>query len=152
MGVLYSRLKCYCTRSVDHGCLKPQGIYRVQNDFDMGLVRNLIFKGKLAPFYKGTNEICSNKKMCFETECPICFLFYPPNMNKTRCCHKAICTECFLQLKRSSPLIPAVCPFCVQPNLGVLYLPPPWSKRYNVNHYNSFPFFKTPSFFIYRKS
>ncbi|CAO3694024.1 unnamed protein product [Rhizopus microsporus] len=81
----------------------------------------------------GTTDIYSTKKISFETECPICFLFYPSNINKTRCCHKSICTECFLQFKRSSssPLIPAVCPFCVQPNLGVVYLPPPWSKHYD---------------------
>lgn len=56
-------------------------------------------------------------------------------MNRTRCCDKSICTECFLQLRRSStsPLVPAVCPFCVQPNLGVIYIPPPWSKKYNVS-------------------
>ncbi|ORX72602.1 hypothetical protein DL89DRAFT_79966 [Linderina pennispora] len=33
-------------------------------------------------------------------ECPICFLYYPQNINYTRCCHKPVCTECFVQIKR----------------------------------------------------
>ncbi|KAG5647126.1 hypothetical protein DXG03_001081 [Asterophora parasitica] len=51
-------------------------------------------------------------------ECPICFL--------------AICTECFVQIKRNEPTTthlvsePAACPYCVQDNFGVVYTPPPW--------------------------
>ncbi|CAO3592071.1 unnamed protein product [Absidia cylindrospora] len=65
-------------------------------------------------------------------ECPICFLFYPPFINHTRCCDKLICTECFLQLKRSveSPSLAIHCPFCMQPHLGVIRVPPPWSLHY----------------------
>ncbi|KAG2208615.1 hypothetical protein INT46_009157 [Mucor plumbeus] len=121
------------TVSVDHGSLTPQGIYTTDNDYDINIIRQLIRKGQLAPFYTGLNEPSSNyKKLAYETECPICFLYYPSKMNRTRCCDKSICTECFLQLRRSSssPLVPAVCPFCVQPNLGVLYIPPDWSKHY----------------------
>lgn len=36
-------------------------------------------------------------------ECPICFLFYPPYLNKTRCCDQSICSECFVQIKRPDP-------------------------------------------------
>ncbi|KAL9539686.1 hypothetical protein MBANPS3_010122 [Mucor bainieri] len=121
--------------SVDHGSLIPQGIYTTDNDYDINIVRHLIRKGQLAPFYTGLNEPCANyKKLSYETECPICFLYYPSRMNRTRCCDKSICTECFLQLRRSSssPLVPAVCPFCVQPDLGVLYIPPEWSKHYTA--------------------
>ncbi|KAI8341411.1 hypothetical protein BC941DRAFT_416789 [Chlamydoabsidia padenii] len=66
------------------------------------------------------------------TECPICFLFYPPFINYTRCCNKPICTECFLQLKRSvdSPSLAIHCPFCMQSHLGVIRVPPPWSLHY----------------------
>ncbi|CAG8822534.1 22503_t:CDS:2, partial [Racocetra persica] len=52
-------------------------------------------------------------------ECPICFL--------------PICTECFVQIKRpeSGTLgannSSAVCPYCVEPNFGVYYKPPPFS-------------------------
>ncbi|KAL0947101.1 hypothetical protein HGRIS_013239 [Hohenbuehelia grisea] len=66
------------------------------------------------------------------TECPICFLYYPPNINRSRCCDQAICTECFVQIKRNEPTTthlvsePAACPYCVQENFGVVYTPPPW--------------------------
>ncbi|KAF9421516.1 SNF1-interacting protein [Podila epigama] len=58
-------------------------------------------------------------------ECPICFLYYPRSINRTRCCDKPMCTECFVQLKRleSAPTESPACPYCVEPNLGVLYSP-----------------------------
>ncbi|KAI9805469.1 MAG: hypothetical protein M1825_000720 [Sarcosagium campestre] len=87
------------------------------------------------------------------SECPICFLYYPPYINKTRCCDQAICSECFVQIKRPDPHLPehgdptssapvssllnaqgaskdfvsepAACPFCVQPEFGITYEPPP---------------------------
>lgn len=87
------------------------------------------------------------------SECPICFLYYPPHLNRTRCCDQPICSECFVQIKRPDPhppehgepdsnapapaegerteqeegqLIsePSACPFCVQPEFGVTYTPP----------------------------
>lgn len=85
-------------------------------------------------------------------ECPICFMFYPPYLNKTRCCDQSICSECFVQIKRADPhppehhgdaesppaeepqdeiqLVcePAACPFCVQPEFGVSYEPPPFRR------------------------
>ena len=39
-------------------------------------------------------------------ECPICFLYYPPYFNKTRCCDQSICSECFVQIKRPDPHSP----------------------------------------------
>ncbi|KIR96790.1 zf-C3HC4 type zinc finger protein [Cryptococcus deuterogattii 2001/935-1] len=50
-------------------------------------------------------------------ECPICFL--------------PVCTECFVQIKRSDATIthlesePACCPFCVETEFGVIYERPP---------------------------
>lgn len=97
-------------------------------------------------------------------ECPICFLYYPPYLNKTRCCDQPICSECFVQIKRPDPhppehhdppdanappqetqdeiqLVsePAACPFCVQPEFGVTYEPPPFRRglvyaNSNQNH------------------
>ncbi|KAF2280215.1 uncharacterized protein EI97DRAFT_498454 [Westerdykella ornata] len=85
-------------------------------------------------------------------ECPICFLYYPPYLNRTRCCDQPICSECFVQIKRPDPhppehhepnssapagetqdeiqLVsePAACPFCVQPDFGVTYEPPPFRR------------------------
>lgn len=86
------------------------------------------------------------------SECPICFLCYPPYLNKTRCCDQPICSECFVQIKRPDPhppehhdptdpnapsepqednqLVsePAACPFCVQPEFGITYEPPPFRR------------------------
>ncbi|KAG8707831.1 SNF1-interacting protein [Ceratobasidium sp. 395] len=59
------------------------------------------------------------------TECPICFM--------------AICTECFVQIKRSEPTTthlvsePAACPYCVQENFGVTYEPPSWRSGLVMN-------------------
>ncbi len=89
-------------------------------------------------------------------ECPICFLYYPPYLNRTRCCNQAICSECFVQIKRPDPHLPehadpsapptpsvenpepvdleslvsepAACPFCVQPEFGIIYDPPSFRK------------------------
>jgi hypothetical protein len=58
--------------------------------------------------------------------------YYPPNINHSRCCDQAICTECFVQIKRAEPTTthivsePAACPYCVQDKFGVAYTPPPW--------------------------
>ncbi|ODQ67563.1 hypothetical protein NADFUDRAFT_64674 [Nadsonia fulvescens var. elongata DSM 6958] len=61
--------------------------------------------------YKVDNSIHDQEKQQVEiyrecTECPICFLCYPSFTNKTICCHQPICTECFLQIKRSEPHAP----------------------------------------------
>ncbi|KAI9850773.1 MAG: SNF1-interacting protein [Thelocarpon superellum] len=89
-------------------------------------------------------------------ECPICFLYYPPHLNRTRCCDQPICSECFVQIKRPDPhppehidptspssgadqergaapdgtLVsePAGCPFCVQPEFGITYEPPTFRR------------------------
>ncbi|EPS43235.1 hypothetical protein H072_2727 [Dactylellina haptotyla CBS 200.50] len=91
------------------------------------------------------------------SECPICFLYYPPHLNKTRCCDQPICSECFVQIKRADPHVPehsppnsptpqpadqdrrahagdqlvsepASCPFCKQPEFGVVFTPLPWKR------------------------
>ncbi|KAL1874357.1 hypothetical protein VTK73DRAFT_440 [Phialemonium thermophilum] len=85
------------------------------------------------------------------TECPICFLAYPPYLNHTRCCDQPICSECFVQIKRPDPHYPeghnendpnrdpeetagllvsepACCPYCTQPDFGVTYEPPPFRR------------------------
>lgn len=77
-------------------------------------------------------------------DCPICFVYYPPCLNVSRCCIQPICSECFVQIKRLDPhpphdeqgnetneegsdeLIsePTKCPFCAMPDFGVSYYPP----------------------------
>ncbi|KAG2222965.1 hypothetical protein INT45_012943 [Circinella minor] len=67
-------------------------------------------------------------------ECPICFLYYPSNINHSRCCDQPICTECFLQIKRpiETPSLPAACPFCMEDNFGIIYELPAWSDKYRT--------------------
>ncbi|EXJ83786.1 hypothetical protein A1O1_07413 [Capronia coronata CBS 617.96] len=91
------------------------------------------------------------------TECPICFLYYPPYLNTTRCCEQPICSECFVQIKRPDPHPPeheqpepnaapasdaeseaqeegllvseiATCPYCKTPDFGITYTPPPFRR------------------------
>lgn len=97
------------------------------------------------------------------SECPICFLYYPPYLNKTRCCDQPICSECFVQIKRPDPhppehhdpsdpnasneppednmLVsePAACPFCVQPEFGVTYESPPFRKGLSYANQGNHP-------------
>ena len=88
------------------------------------------------------------------TECPLCLMYYPPYMNRTRCCDQLICSECFVQIKRPDPhypehhddeggvatpasneeptgeliMEPAKCPYCTQTDFGVTYEPPPFRR------------------------
>lgn len=95
-------------------------------------------------------------------ECPICCLDYPPYLNLTRCCEQAICSECFVQIKRPDPHPPehtepdpnappmseeerqahaegllvsevAACPFCKQPEFGITYTSPPFKRGLTYN-------------------
>ena len=90
------------------------------------------------------------------SECPICFLYYPPYLNKTRCCDQPICSECFVQIKRPDPHPPeheqpgqqrppeeeadllvsevASCPFCVTPEFGITYDPPAFRRGLAYAH------------------
>lgn len=90
-------------------------------------------------------------------ECPICVLYYPRFLNMTRCCEQAICSECFVQIKRPDPHPPehngpdpnappmsederiamtegqlvsevTACPYCKQPEFGITYTPPPFRR------------------------
>ncbi|KAG0165834.1 SNF1-interacting protein [Apophysomyces sp. BC1034] len=87
--------------------------------------------------HESNMEPAKRKQQLFSeaVECPICFLYYPANMNFSRCCDQPICTECFVQIKRSAetPLVPATCPFCVQDNFGVVYQQPEWGDT--VDHH-----------------
>jgi hypothetical protein len=108
------------------------------------------------PAFKDVQRFSEAQVYRGAVECPICFLvrvfplywvrilthdvghlidfvqYYPPNINQSRCCDQAICTECFVQIKRADPTTthvvsePACCPYCVQPNFGVTYVPPSW--------------------------
>ncbi|KAL1748132.1 hypothetical protein HDZ31DRAFT_60666 [Schizophyllum fasciatum] len=98
-----------------------------------------------------TKESAKNEAAIYRgaVECPICFLYYPPNINHSRCCDQAICTECFVQIKRAEPTTthvvsePAACPYCVQENFGIVYTPPPWRAGLNSEGSPS-PFSNSP--------
>lgn len=99
---------------VDEKYTRPQGLYQ-HKDVDHKKLRKLILDSKLAPCYPGDDD-CS-----FDLEeCPICFLYYP-SLNRSRCCMKGICTECFLQMKTPNSTRPTQCPFCKTFNYAVEY-------------------------------
>ncbi|KAI8889239.1 hypothetical protein K501DRAFT_329326 [Backusella circina FSU 941] len=127
---------------VDFGPVYSQVL---DKDYDVKIVKRLVKEGRLAPFYHGITDEDSRslldmishsihiQRLYSETvECPICLLCYPKNINYSRCCDKPICTDCFLQMKRSeeSPQTPAVCPYCVHSHFGVIHIPPKWSINY----------------------
>lgn len=99
---------------VDEKYTKPQGLYQ-HRDIDHKKLRKLILDSKLAPCYLGEDD------PRFDLEgCPICFLHYP-SLNRSRCCMKGICTECFLQMKPPHSTRPTQCPFCKTSNYAVEY-------------------------------
>lgn len=99
---------------VDEKYTRPQGLYQ-HRDVDHKKLRKLILDSKLAPCYPGDDD-CG----CDLEECPICFLYYP-SLNRSRCCMKGICTECFLQMKTPNSTRPTQCPFCKTSNYAVEY-------------------------------
>ncbi|XP_010537678.1 PREDICTED: protein sip5-like isoform X2 [Tarenaya hassleriana] len=98
---------------VDERYTRPQGLYN--KDVDIKKLRKLILESKLAPCYPGDEESFHDLE-----ECPICFLYYP-SLNRSRCCMKSICTECFLQMKNPCSARPTQCPFCKTSNYAVEY-------------------------------
>ncbi|GAB2284224.1 E3 ubiquitin-protein ligase da2 [Dionaea muscipula] len=100
---------------VEEKYTRPQGLYQVK-DVDYKKLRKLILESKLAPCYPGGDE-CDCGLL---EECPICFLYYP-TLNRSRCCMKSICTECFLQMKNPNSTRPTQCPFCKTSNYAVEY-------------------------------
>lgn len=100
---------------MDDKYTKPQGLYQ-HKDVDHKKLRKLILDSKLAPCYPGDDD-----HTAFDLEeCPICFLYYP-SLNRSRCCSKGICTECFLQMKTPNSTRPTQCPFCKTSNYAVEY-------------------------------
>ncbi|KAG4947501.1 hypothetical protein JHK87_043508 [Glycine soja] len=99
---------------VDEKYTRPQGLYN-HKDVDHKKLRKLILESKLAPCYPGDEETTYDRE-----ECPICFLYYP-SLNRSRCCTKSICTECFLQMKVPNSTRPTQCPFCKMANYAVEY-------------------------------
>ncbi|ESQ35090.1 hypothetical protein EUTSA_v10008156mg [Eutrema salsugineum] len=103
-------------QTVDERYTKPQqGLY-MSKDVDIKKLKKLILESKLAPCYPGDEE-----SSCHDLEeCPICFLYYP-SLNRSRCCMKSICTECFLRMKNPNSARLTQCPFCKTSNYAVEY-------------------------------
>ncbi|KAM1122675.1 hypothetical protein ACFX2I_004195 [Malus domestica] len=97
---------------IDEKYTRPQGLYH-HKDVDHKKLKKLILESKLAPCYPGDED-----GTCDLEECPICFLYYP-SLNRSRCCMKGICTECFLQMKVPNSTRPTQCPFCKTTNYAV---------------------------------
>jgi len=95
----------------------PTGLYQSCN-WDAKTVKRLILNKRLAPFFPGQEESSETDL----EECPICFLFYPGGLNRSTCCKKGICTECFLQIKK--PNGQAICPFCQRGSYTVIFTGP----------------------------
>ena len=70
------------------------------------MLKRMIVDRKLAPFYRGDDDDSGDKE-----ECPICMLNFPGGLNRSNCCQKGICSECYVQVvPRASKA--ASCPFC----------------------------------------
>jgi len=96
----------------------PKGLYQRCN-WEPKTLKRLILAKKLSAFYPGKEENDPNEQL---EECPICFLFYPGGLNRSLCCKKGVCTECFLQIKK--PSIQAICPFCNTSPYSVIFSGP----------------------------
>ncbi|KAI4390173.1 hypothetical protein MLD38_002312 [Melastoma candidum] len=99
---------------VDDKYTWPQGLHSLK-DVDIKKLRKFILDSKLAPCYPGDEESTRDLE-----ECPICFLYYP-SLNRSTCCTKRICTECFLQVKVPNSTRTTQCPFCKTLNYAVEY-------------------------------
>lgn len=111
------------TKSKSHPAVSQQilasttlrGLY-ASCEWDERSIRSLIIARRLAPIVVGVSDetritnLTAIVPMNYEEECPICFLFYKGGLNRTTCCSKSMCTECFLQVR--PPTRRSVCPFC----------------------------------------
>ncbi|MGB1598478.1 MAG: hypothetical protein ACPIOQ_37330 [Promethearchaeia archaeon] len=94
---------------------KPTGLYATC-EWDDKAVKKLIQKKKVAPRYPGREDAGPDLD-----ECPICFLWYPGGLNRSKCCKQPICTECYLQFKKPNSQKQVTCPFCNALNYAVKY-------------------------------
>ncbi|GJQ11879.1 hypothetical protein GpartN1_g3670.t1 [Galdieria partita] len=86
----------------------------VNDSWDEQKVETLIEALLLAPRQQGLDEPLAE----YQEECPICFYFYS-QVNRSSCCNKPICTNCFVYIQRK---IRKKCPYCNKCGLEV-YLP-----------------------------
>lgn len=93
---------------------------RMPSTADVKKIRKLIKSHKLAPYHPAMEIDIDTGSIEFD-ECPICFLSYS-SLNRTVCCKKLVCTECFVQVQcTAKPPGKANCPFCKANPLSVRY-------------------------------
>ncbi|BAS98917.1 Os06g0652550 [Oryza sativa Japonica Group] len=100
---------------VEERLTQPRRLLRQLSDVDSGRLRRLIRSGDLAPCFDAAEDDAG-----LDEDCPICFYFYP-SLNRSKCCGKGICTECFLQLIPSKSSKVVHCPFCKTASYAVEY-------------------------------
>uniref|UniRef100_A0A7S1HQQ6 RING-type domain-containing protein n=1 Tax=Phaeocystis cordata TaxID=118079 RepID=A0A7S1HQQ6_9EUKA len=112
--------------------LKPRGDFDVSGDV-YARVKHLVLDGRLAPFEEGldtpTRSTYAHATTCALDleECPICCLSFPSGLNRSRCCGKEICSNCYFRVKTTEVrkhydvpaprktlkyLLLANCPYC----------------------------------------
>ncbi|XP_062227693.1 E3 ubiquitin-protein ligase GW2-like [Phragmites australis] len=102
--------------AVEERLTRPRRLLRELPDVDAGRLRRLIRNGDLAPCFDAAEDAVGGQG----EECPICFYFYP-SLNRSKCCGKGICTECFLQLMPSNASKVVHCPFCKIKSYAIEY-------------------------------
>ena len=83
-------------------------------------VERMVSGGELAPLTRGLEsemELGPGGDSITQEECPICFLFFPAGLNRTKCCNTLVCSDCFLTSKMDE------CEFCQQRKQGVKFDP-----------------------------
>ncbi|XP_077222372.1 E3 ubiquitin-protein ligase DA2L-like [Tasmannia lanceolata] len=101
--------------TVEDRLTRPQRLVHHPSTIDYKKLKKLILSEKLAPCFDGVEDSNSDLE-----ECPICFFYYP-SLNRSKCCMKGICTECFLQMKPLNPTRSSQCPFCKSSSYAVEY-------------------------------
>ncbi|KAL0089526.1 hypothetical protein F4703DRAFT_1841512 [Phycomyces blakesleeanus] len=133
MGNSSSRHTASNQTTFELGSTIPNNIYpHSKQDYDNNILKQLILNRRLGPFYKGQVEPQMSPRG--SVECPICFLYYPSDINYTRCCDQPICTECFLHIKPTPDTSQASCPYCVQDTFGIIYNSWHINKNTEIQH------------------
>lgn len=91
--------------------------------WEVKVLKRHIASKKIAPLTKGQEEEgdFDEEKGPFWEECPICFLYYNVGLNRSNCCKKGLCTDCYLQIKKT-PTTTHSCPFCNVDNWTVSFV------------------------------
>ena len=103
--------------------LRPKGEFKNVSSDVFAKAKQMVLHGDISPFEDGCDcEDCVGGAQQLE-ECSICFLSFPV-LNRTKCCSKGICSNCFFAVKTTDyrhedapprtlrHLLLGNCPFC----------------------------------------